>query len=223
MNRFMQSASPRVLLYFIRGWRVFTQARPKAGVPDDYPIFALADLRATGSTTSPIRRPLRATDRRRATGYSFFWRREILHLIELPDFDVGALGHGVGCTLHPANRFLQRLALPNPVAGYQFRCVGEGTHANHAVLPGERHTSPLRRRLQPSSVVHDARGDEFLVVLAHGLDQFLARHRAGLGCLGGLYEDHESHGRCSFLCVAFRVEFPNRQPSSLLSDLRLDE
>jgi hypothetical protein len=26
-----QSASPRVLLYFIRGWRVFTQPRPKPG------------------------------------------------------------------------------------------------------------------------------------------------------------------------------------------------
>jgi hypothetical protein len=77
--------------------------RPQTGVPDDYPIFALADLQATGSTMPPIRRPLRATDRRRPTGYSFFWRREILHLIELPDFDVGALGFAA-TPASPGNR-----------------------------------------------------------------------------------------------------------------------
>jgi len=34
----MQSASPRVLLYFIRGWRVFTQARPLSATAASNPM-----------------------------------------------------------------------------------------------------------------------------------------------------------------------------------------
>src|SRR5476649_1780231 len=60
MNRFMQSASRRGLLYFIRGWRVFTQPRPKAVTPGRRLSASIADIAAqttvacAGSTSRPV-------------------------------------------------------------------------------------------------------------------------------------------------------------------------
>src|SRR6476661_4407825 len=45
---------------------------------------------------------------------------------------------------------------------------------------------------------HDAGLDHFLVELAHGCQQFCARHDAGFAVLVGLHNHHESHRHAPF-------------------------
>ena len=41
---------------------------------------------------------------------------EIFHFVERPDFDFGRTGHRIGAALHPVNRLLEALDLPDPKA-----------------------------------------------------------------------------------------------------------
>jgi hypothetical protein len=83
--------------------------------------------------------------------------------------------------------------LPEPVASDLLLRRGERA-IDHGTLPArEPHSLPVRSRSQSAPTLHDARLEEFLVVLSHRGQQFWPRHGAFLAVPGRLNDDHALH------------------------------
>src|SRR5207248_3015240 len=108
--------------------------------------------------------------------------------------DLGVCRHRVGATPDPLDRLFLRLDLPQPVAGDELLRLGEWAVDHRALAAREPHACALAARMQPFAREQDAGFGKLLVVFAHRLQQFPARHLAGLGILRRLDHDHESHG-----------------------------
>src|SRR5687767_1731836 len=62
---------------------------------------------------------------------------EVLGGKDLANFNLRRAFHGIGAALDPLDRFLKRLALPDPKAGDELFCFGEGAVSDGAVLAVE--------------------------------------------------------------------------------------
>ena len=77
---------------------------------------------------------------------------EIFHLHDLANFQLTLLAGWIGAALGPLDGFLKRVTPPDPVAGDQFLCFGEGAVNHDAFVFGELRAHPwnwdggLRRR-----------------------------------------------------------------------------
>src|SRR6185369_274423 len=120
-------------------------------------------------------------------------RTEVLRLEHLADLDLGLPRHGVGAALHPLDRLLLRLDLPDPESGDELLRLRERAVDHAALRAGEPHARAFRARMKSLAGEHDAGFHQLFVELAHLREQFLARHDARLGVLGGLDQDHEFH------------------------------
>src|ERR1700712_2527942 len=118
---------------------------------------------------------------------------EILGFENLPDFDLRAAAERRA--LHPLGGLLQRLHLNQPEARDEIAGHRERPLADRRLLGSIFDAGAFRGRMQAFARQHDARLDHFLVELAHGSQQFRARHYAGLAVLVGLHNHHESHRR----------------------------
>src|SRR5207247_467252 len=112
--------------------------------------------------------------------------------------DLGLPTRGIGTALDPFNRLLLRLHLPQPEAGDQLLCLGEGP-VDHGPLPSrEPDARALRARVEPLAREHHAGLHQLFVELPHLGKELLVWENARLCVLGGLDQHHESHRRFSF-------------------------
>src|SRR3546814_12099279 len=81
---------------------------------------------------------------------------EILHAVERADLDLAGAEHRVRAALHPFDRFVERLHLPDPVAGDELLGLGERAVDHGAVLAVELDARALAARLQAVAGEHDA-------------------------------------------------------------------
>src|SRR5438874_1175725 len=89
---------------------------------------------------------------------------EILGLEHLSDFDLRIIArHGIGAALDPFDRFLLRLALPDPETGDEFLGLGERAVNHGSLAAREPDPRPLGTGLQSLARQHDASLDEFLI------------------------------------------------------------
>jgi hypothetical protein len=95
--------------------------------------------------------------------------------------------------LRPFECLLDRLHLPDPVAGEQLLRLGERP-VDHLLLGArEVDARALRARMQPVACEHHARLHQLLVELHHVLEQLRAGHHPRLALLGRLDQHHHSH------------------------------
>src|SRR5437870_8842861 len=118
---------------------------------------------------------------------------EILCLEDLADLDLGFPRHRVRALLHPRDRFLEVLHLPDPEPRDQLLGLGERPVGHRALGAGEAHARALGARLQPLARLHDAGLHQLLVELAHLVEKLRAGKPARLAVLGRLHHHHESH------------------------------
>src|SRR5581483_1094334 len=125
---------------------------------------------------------------------------EIFQLEQLADLDLAflAVARGIGEAFRPLDRLLPRLRLDARVAGDEFLGLGEGPVDERALLSGIFYAPAFRACLQPGGVEQRAGLCQLLVVIGHLGDELFFRHDAGLRVLGGLDDDHESHGLTPF-------------------------
>src|SRR5262249_23099908 len=120
-------------------------------------------------------------------------RGKILQFVELADLDVGNFKHRIGAALDPGDGLIERIELPDPVAGDELVRLRKRPLGHRAVLARERHPRALGAWMQPAAVDHHAGGDELLVEFAHVGQQLPARQLAGFQIFGCLDQDHETH------------------------------
>ncbi|MNP17339.1 hypothetical protein D3C76_1097680 [compost metagenome] len=90
--------------------------------------------------------------------------------------------------------------MPQPETGDQLLGFGERAVDHCAFVTGETHAGAFAARLQAFAGEEDAGLGQFLVVVAHGGQQFGAGHDAGFGVFARLDDDHETHGVVSAGC-----------------------
>src|SRR5262249_26966810 len=119
---------------------------------------------------------------------------EIVRFEDLADLDFGLFVVRIRAALEPLDRFLARTNLPEPEAGDQLLGLGKRAVDDGALVSRETYPHALRAGMKAFSCKHDAGLHEFLVVLAHRGEQFLAWHLAGFRGLAGFHYHHELHG-----------------------------
>src|ERR1051326_5829059 len=75
-------------------------------------------------------------------------RAEVFRLEYLADLDLGLPGHGIGTTLHPLDRLLLRLHLPDPEPGDELLRLRERAVDDAALRPAEPHARAFRARMK---------------------------------------------------------------------------
>src|SRR4051812_35173468 len=124
---------------------------------------------------------------------------EIVGLEDLPDLDLAATLRRVRAALGPLDGLVERLALPQPVAGDQLLGLGERPVDDAALRTAELHARTLRAGVESLALEHHARLHELLVVPAHRGEQLLAGHLPCLGLLRRLHHHYEPR-HLSLLC-----------------------
>src|SRR5215813_10516031 len=109
------------------------------------------------------------------------------------NFDLFAVAEGRA--LQPFDRFFHRTDLPEPEAGDEFFCFGEGAidHSGLLAAAGEANALALRAWRETFGGQHNAGLYELLVEFAHFGEKLLTGQNACFGILAGLHENHHSH------------------------------
>src|SRR5215212_5310371 len=121
-------------------------------------------------------------------------------LADPTDLHHGLLALGVRNPLHPLDRLLHRLDLPDPVAGEQLLGLGEWAVDHLALVARELDANAFRAGMKAFPGEHHARLDKLLVEGRHLLEHLPTRHLAGLAPFRPLDEHHHAH-QCFLLSV----------------------
>src|SRR4029079_9485263 len=107
----------------------------------------------------------------------------------------------VGATLHPVDRFLQRIDFPKPETRNQLFRLRERSVYHVALLSREPYARRLRSRLQPLARQHDAGLYKLFIEFSHRGQQLRARHDSGFGSLGCFNKNHDFHLYLLSMCA----------------------
>src|SRR5262249_29200644 len=120
---------------------------------------------------------------------------EVLGLEDLADLDLAFFVMRIRTALHPLDRLVPRLHLPDPEARDELFRFGERSVDDRPLAAGKSHPRAFRPRVQPLAGDEHAGLGQFLVEFAHRGKKLAARHNARLGILAGFDQDHESQCR----------------------------
>src|SRR5277367_6357176 len=123
---------------------------------------------------------------------------EVVRLEYLANLDFGTSAEG--SSLEPLDCFLNRLCLPEPVAGNEFLAFGKWP-IDHCIQAFRKsHALALGTRVESISSEHHSRFYQLFVELPHFRNQFLGGKNARLRIFTAFHKHHKSHGYASSLC-----------------------
>src|SRR5580698_6510102 len=118
---------------------------------------------------------------------------EIFHFIKFADFDDRRPGHGIGAPLHPLDRFIEVMHLPDPIAGDEIVDVGKRSFGHRTISTGEGDARALGARPQAGRVDQDSSVPQLIVESSHLLEKFRGRQPPILALVGRCDVHHNAH------------------------------